>query len=262
METKEYIASGILELYVYGLLSETENLEVAEKAKQYPEIEEEIIAIEKSIVALSSSFSPFQSVSNYEKIKNQLEIKHGKVIELQPNKNWSHYLGWAAAVILLIGIGFQYYKLNVTQESIVVVANEKKKLEQEFSILDKKSKAIENSLSIVRDVKNTLVALSGQAVSPTSYAKVYWNKQTQTTYVDASGLPKPPKGMVYQVWAIKLSPTLTPKSIGLLGDFENNEQKLFEVDNTDYAEAFGITLEPEGGSLTPTMEQLYTLGKV
>ena len=28
------------------------------------------------------------------------------------------------------------------------------------------------------------------------------------------------------------------------------------------AEAFGITLEPAGGSKSPTMEQLYTLGKV
>jgi hypothetical protein len=30
---------------------------------------------------------------------------------------------------------------------------------------------------------------------------------------------------------------------------------------TGDAEAFGITLEPAGGSLSPTMEQLYTLGK-
>lgn len=33
MEAKEYIESGILELYVYGLLSETENEEVATMAK-------------------------------------------------------------------------------------------------------------------------------------------------------------------------------------------------------------------------------------
>ena len=30
MEAQEYIDSGILELYVYGLLTETENLEIAE----------------------------------------------------------------------------------------------------------------------------------------------------------------------------------------------------------------------------------------
>jgi hypothetical protein len=38
MENKEYIESGILELYVYGLLSETENEEVTTMAKNNPEI--------------------------------------------------------------------------------------------------------------------------------------------------------------------------------------------------------------------------------
>jgi hypothetical protein len=33
----------------------------------------------------------------------------------------------------------------------------------------------------------------------------------------------------------------------------------FAVNNTGDAEAFAITLEPAGGSLNPTMEQLYTL---
>jgi hypothetical protein len=35
----------------------------------HSEIKDEIIAIEKNIVALSSSFSPFHSVANYEKSK-------------------------------------------------------------------------------------------------------------------------------------------------------------------------------------------------
>jgi anti-sigma-K factor RskA len=73
-------------------------------------------------------------------------------------------------------------------------------------------------------------------------------------------LPEPPKGMVYQVWALKLNP-LTPTSIGLLDKFDDNNQRIFAVNNTGDAEAFAITLEPAGGSLNPTMEQLYTLGK-
>jgi hypothetical protein len=38
--------------------------------------------------------------------------------------------------------------------------------------------------------------------------------------------------------------------------------KVFKVANAPDAEAFGITLEPAGGSVSPTLEQLYTLGKV
>ncbi|HEY0092054.1 MAG TPA: anti-sigma factor, partial [Flavobacterium sp.] len=61
MDTREYIESGILELYVYGLLDEDENARVNELAKNHREINDEIIAIEKSIVELSSAFSPFIS---------------------------------------------------------------------------------------------------------------------------------------------------------------------------------------------------------
>ena len=262
MEAQEYIESGILELYVYGLLTETENLEIAEMAKKNPEVEQEILAIEKAIVALSSSFSPFHSVANFEKIKARLELKHGKVVDMKPASNWSQYVGWAAAVVMLLGLGYQTLELTKTKEAIATIGNEKNKIQREFAYLDQQNKETEKNLTIVRDIKNTGVTLGGQAVSPTSFAKVYWNKDTRTTYIDAAGLPKPPKGMVYQVWSLKLSPVLTPTSIGLLENFDENEHKIFAVDQTDSAEAFGITLEPAGGSLTPTMEQLYTLGKV
>ncbi|MFV8326518.1 anti-sigma factor domain-containing protein [Flavobacterium sp. ZS1P14] len=261
MEAKEYIESGILELYVYGLLSETENEEVNAMAKNNPEINDEIIAIEKAIVALSSSFSPFHSVANYEKIKSKLELKQAKVIELEPTRNWSQYIGWAAAILLLVGIGYQYNQMDQTNTQVVNAKVEKAKMEKDLDALQLKNKASETSLAVVRDANNTVVPLGGQTVAPQSYAKVYWNKETKVVYVDAAGLPEPPKGMVYQVWALKLNP-LTPTSIGLLDNFKGNDQKMFAVDNATDAEAFGITLEPKGGSLTPTMEQLYTLGKV
>jgi anti-sigma-K factor RskA len=261
METKEYIESGILELYVYGLLTESENEEVALKAKENSEINSEIVAIEKSIVSLSSSFSPFLSAANYEKIREKLELKYAKVIPLQPKSNWGQYVGWAAAVVLLVGIGFQYTQLDQVNAQVVNATTDKAKIEKQLNELELTNKQTETSLAVVRDVKNTVVALGGQAVAPSSSATVYWNKNTEVVYIDAAGLPEPPKGMVYQVWALKLNP-LTPTSIGLLDNFDKNNSRIFAVSNTGDAEAFGITLEPAGGSLSPTMEQLYTLGKV
>ncbi|EIA07237.1 anti-sigma factor domain-containing protein [Flavobacterium frigoris] len=261
MENKEYIESGILELYVYGLLSEPESEEVATLAKNNPGINVEIIAIEKAIVSLSSSFAPFHSVENYEKIKAKLELNPTKVIEMAPKRNGAQYIGWAAAILLMIGIGYQYNQLEQTNNQVVSTEIEKVKMEQEMNQLQLKNKAAEISLAVVRDTSNTVVALGGQAVAPESSAKVYWNKETQVVYIDAAGLPEPPKGMVYQVWALKLNP-LTPTSIGLLDDFDKNDQRMFAGNSTGDAEAFGITLEPAGGSLTPTMEQLYALGKV
>ena len=261
MTPNEYIESGSLELYVYGLLSDSENEEIAGMAKKHQEVDHEIIAIEKSIVNISTSFSPFLSVENFEKIKAKLDLKYSKVISMETGTNRFRYLGWAAAAVLLIGIGYQYTNNTKTQMQVVSIENEKVKLQEALVNSEIKYKQTQDALAVVRDVKNTVVTLGGQAVSPTSYAKVYYNKETQVVYVDAAGLPEPPDGKVYQVWALKLNP-LTPTSIGLLSDFSKDSQKLFAVSKANGAEGFGITLEPAGGSLTPTMEQLYTLGKV
>lgn len=262
MDTKEYIESGILELYVYGLLSEAENIEVSLMAKKHKDIENEIISIEKAIVNLSTSFSPFLSAENFEKIKAKLDLKYSKVVTMKPQKNWSQYVGWAAAAVLLAGIGYQYTQLNDTQNQVVSAEKEKTNLQDSVANLELKNKQTLTALTIIRDVKNTVINLGGQAVSPKSSAKIYWNKETEVVYVDASGLPEPPEGMVYQIWSLKLLPQLTPTSIGLLSDFSGNKEKIFAVEKTGDAEAFGITLEPAGGSKSPTMEQLYTLGKV
>ncbi|WP_293890402.1 anti-sigma factor [Flavobacterium sp.] len=262
METKEYIESGILELYVYGLLNESENDEVTAMAFKHLEVKDEIVSIEKAIINLSSSFSPFISHSQFEKIKSQLALKYGKVIDMKPRSNWTAYMGWAASILLLIGIGYQYSKLNQTNNQVVTIEKEKSKFQEVVVNLETKNKETQNVLGVVRDETNTIVTLGGQAAAPTAKAKIYWNKQTQVVYVDASGLPEPPKGKEYQIWSLKLQPQLTPTSIGLLSNFQANESKIFAVDKTNDAEAFGITLEPTGGSASPTMEQLYTLGKV
>lgn len=265
METREYIESGILELYVYGLLDETQNAEVAQMARQHAAIEDEIVSIEKAIVNLSTSFSPYLSAENFEKIKQRLEIKYmpeTQVVEMKRRTNWAAWTGWAAAILLLAGGGYLLMQWNQANMEIVNAETQNKKLQDTIILLDVRNKGTESALAVVRDNKNTVVTLGGQAAAPEAIAKVYWNRETQAVYVDASGLPEPPEGKVYQVWSLKLKPQLTPTSIGLLENFTADTHKLFSVSTTADAEAFGITLEPAGGSETPTMEQLYTLGKV
>ena len=265
MEPREYIESGLLELYVYGLLDDAQSEEVAKMAREHNEINDEIVAIEKAIVDLSTSFSPYLSAENFEKIKARLELKYRQetpVIKLERRTNWAAWTGWAAAILLLAGGGYTFMQWTKANRDIVTIDNQNKKLKDSVNLLDTRIKGTESVLAIVRDSKNTIVPLTGQTAAPDAVAKVYWNKETQAVYVDASGLPEPPEGKVYQVWSLKLLPQLTPSSIGLLENFTADAHKIFTVSTTADAEAFGITLEPAGGSATPTMEQLYVLGKV
>ncbi|NMH28936.1 anti-sigma factor [Flavobacterium silvaticum] len=259
METNEYIDSGILELYVYGLLNEDENREIDELAKSNAQVEKEIVEIENAVLQLSSSFSPFLSPENFLKIKERIGLRHG-VIPIQRKSSIS-WLGWAAAVILLLGGGYSFMEWQSAEDRAVVMESDKNKLQETVVDMEIRNKQTETVLGVMRDPANKMVALAGQAASPTSAAKVFYNQKSGAVYVDASGLPEPPKGMVYQVWALKMNP-LTPTSIGLMDNFNTDKLRMFAMDAASGAEGFGITLEPAGGSKSPTMEQLYTLGLV
>ncbi len=258
MDSKEYIASGILELYVAGSLSEKENQEVYEAMQKYPEVKAEVESIEKAIVQLTA-FAKKDNSYDFETIKNQLIDKEPKVIPIsKPKTNWLQYSGWAASLLIGSILIFTLSKNNQLKEQI---ASEKELLEAQIDSASTNLATAEKLIEIFRDKDIISVPLAGQTVSPTSYAKVYWDKKTNSIYLDAKGLPEPPKGKVYQVWSLKLSP-LTPTSLGTLDSFTADNNKIFTITNANESEAFGITLEPEGGSLSPTLEQLYTLGAV
>ncbi|PWG05394.1 anti-sigma factor [Polaribacter aquimarinus] len=258
MNVKEYIASGILELYIAGSLSEKENEEVHAAIQKYPELLEEVASIEKAIVILSAAAKTNNSYS-FADIQHQLQDNTPKIIPITKSKtNWSQLSGWAAAFIfgsVLIYTVIQNNKLK-TQ-----IATDKQQLEEQIDKASNSLAEAEKLIEVFRDKEIIAVPLAGQKVSPNSYAKIYWDKKTNSIYLDAKGLPEPPKGKVYQVWSLKLSP-LTPTSLGTIDTFTADVNKIFTIDNPNESEAFGITLEPEGGSASPTLEQLYTLGAV
>lgn len=262
MNSKEYIASGILELYVAGQLSEKENLEVHRYAETYPEIKLEIVAIEKAILALSKTAFSKQELS-FEAIKDKIDLfTDGKLVEItKKQSNWSSYLGWAASIVLAIGLFWVYTQNNGLQSQIELVEKENVLLEQQITDSNTSLEKSRTLIRTIRDKNITVVPLGGQKIVPAAYAKAYWNKEEQKVLIDAQGLPEPIEGMVYQVWSLKLNP-LTPTSLGTLEGFSTDENKIFTLVNVNNSEAFGITLEPKGGSESPNLEQLYTLGAV
>lgn len=260
MDIKEYISSGILELYVYGALTEKESLEVTQILKEHPEVKNEVEEIETALQQLATAAAPYNPEALLASIKAKLS---GKVRTIKTSKktNWTAYTGWAACLVMLIGLFFLLGDNNELRETLNSEKARNARMEQEIVDARETSEKTEELLSVLRDKEISRTQLQGQGVAPDAYAAVYWNKKDNKAYIDAKDLPTPPRGKVYQVWSLKLEP-LTPTSIGLLDEFSMDENKVFTLENPNPSEAFGITLEPEGGSESPTMEQLYVLGAV
>lgn len=264
MDIKAYIDSGILELYVAGALSEKESQEVYALLLKHPELFTEVQNIETAIVKLTAATSPSDSKVAFTSIKEKLNLGQNdiKVIPIGKAKtNYFSYMGWAASVILAVGLFWLFNQNNELKTKISTAESDKEFLEFQIEKANLSLKESKKLISVLRDRDIIAVPLDGQAVYPEAYAKVYWDKSSNNIYLDVQGLPIPPAGKVYQVWSLTLNP-LSPTSLGTLDDFNTDENKIFTISNPNSSQAFGITLEPAGGSESPTMEQLYTLGVV
>ncbi|WP_031428402.1 anti-sigma factor domain-containing protein [Flavimarina sp. Hel_I_48] len=273
MNIQEYISSGILELYVCGALTEEESREVSATLREHEEVRSEVEEIESALQSLGIAAAPYNPEKLLAAIKAKLGEKGSKVVSIPQEKSVKRqrvlmYLSLAASIALLIGLFSLLSKnsqlreeLNRSDAQRVVLSSERESAESKLTETQNDLNDAQNILNVFRDTNTLKIPLAGQEVAPQSYANVLWNKAGNKVYIDAKGLPQPPEGKVYQVWSLKMNP-LAPTSIGLLENFDQDENKIFELDNPNNSEAFGITLEPAGGSKTPTMAQLYTLGAI
>jgi len=264
MNSQNYIESGILELYVAGSLSEAENKEVYSMMQKHPEVLQEVLDIESAIVKLTKAGAPKNKVtfnSILDKFKGNNEDTKVVSLNNKPKNNWYNYTGWAAALILGGGLLWMNNQNNTLETQISEIQVEKDFFETQIEDLNSDLTESKKIINVFRDKSIIRVPLAGQAIYPEAYANVHWDKEDNTIFLDLAGLPDPPEGKVYQVWSLTLKP-LTPTSLGTLDNFRNNENKIFNLPNDNDSQAFGITLEPAGGSVSPTLEQLYTLGVI
>ena len=122
MNIEEYIASGILELYVAGSLSEKENEEVHAAIQKHPELMAEVESIENAILQLTAATYQGE-ISSFDSLKNQLVQNESKIIPIQKSSNWKFISGWAAAVLL--GSVLVYNISQNNQSTSEIVANRK-----------------------------------------------------------------------------------------------------------------------------------------
>ena len=117
--------------------------------------------------------------------------------------------------------------------------------------MDKKS----NEMKFVMNRSNKIVDLKGMPTAPDYSAVVYWNPNSKQVMLMPENLPKPPLNKQYQLWALKDGKPIDAGVFDMTGDM-TNMKKIQDAD------AFAITLEPMGGSVNPTMDAMYVVGKI
>lgn len=284
-EVNAYIESGILELYVLGQLTVQEQQEVEEMAVRYPEVKQEIAAIELAMeqYALQNSIEP--SAELKDQIMNRLSdnetivtataeieqvIKPTPVVPIQQHNEYEAKIrilrfALAACVAMLVVSAIALYsahnELGQAKTEILALNLDKQKFASTTSYLTEENTDLRKIADMADDPDWKVVKLAGTKMDPAAKMVVYWHTSGQHVMVDNSkmALPANDQSHQYQLWALVNG---KPVDLGVFDVKSDTTQILLAMKEIAGAQAFAVTLEKRGGSVSPTMDQMIVMGGV
>ncbi|MEO6071226.1 MAG: anti-sigma factor [Chitinophagaceae bacterium] len=262
MNLKEYISSGIIESYVLGISTDAEREEFEQMCQQHPEVEQARtqfeIALENQL-QLDAVAPPIQIKQQVLAALNSIDSVNTSEAKEKGQTPVRRLSAWkllaAACLILLAGVAFWAVTLNNKyQQETAANASLKDQLAQastEVAELRLTAQTLQNPA-----LKN--VSMQGTQMSPGSFANIYWDSTSKDVYLLVNNMPKPASDKQYQLWAIIDG---KPVDLGVIDEKVWDKKLLVQMKNVQNAQAFAITLEPEGGSPAPR-GSMYVMGKL
>ncbi|PTS91393.1 hypothetical protein DBR11_29080 [Pedobacter sp. HMWF019] len=287
-EVRAYIESGILELYVLGQLSAEEQREVEDMAAKYAQIKEEITAIEIAMetYAISNAVLPSEGLdlkilSAIESLKAPEEIPSPpsaitektvtKSVQtpLYPKANDSRIrslkiaLAACAALLLisLVALYSAHHELSKVQNQILALNRQNQSFAATVSYMKQNTADLQKLADMPADPNWKTVKLAGTKMDPAAKMVVYWHTTGKHVMVDNSkmALPANDQSHQYQLWALVNG---KPVDLGVFDVKPDTAHILINMKEISGAQAFAVTLEKRGGSVSPTMNQMIVMGGV
>lgn len=290
MNIQEYIESGILEEYALGVLNEAERPEVERMAAQHPEIRQELDEITRGLdfYAEAHAITPpagmrERVLGGWQQAIQQTPVQpvaapvmqastpepaapaaanEGVVRQMPREESSSGRTRWliAASVALLmlsaLGNFLLYNRLKETEANLEVAQTEQSRFAatQQAALNER-----DQQLRVLRNEAFRPVELKGTPKAPDALARVYYNTQTKAVYVDVRNLPALPEGKQYQLWALDNG---KPIDAGVLAAATATGDSIQQMKDIASAQAFAMTVEPVGGSASPTLTTMTVLGNI
>ena len=272
---KEYIESGVLELYVIGDLSVDERLQVEKMASLYPEITAELRDIELAMEGVAQKLAANPSENQKAKFLNAITfasdeqealntISEAKVVSISSKSLNFYKYSFAACLALLlvsvIAIVNLSSNLNNYKEQVAQLQSSNQNFANQVNYLDKQVEIGNQAIGVYTNPDNKFVNLAGTPNSPDAKLIIAFNPKEQKVSLDLKSMKMPVTDAEhqYQLWALVDG---VPVDLGVF-DAEGNGIGFKDMKSIGKAQAFAVTLEPKGGSKNPTLDQMVVMGAI
>ena len=240
----DFLESDLLERY---LLGETDNLETAKTERyiaMYPEVRKAYDELQDNLEA----YVKLHAIKAPEGLKETILHKISK----QKKRNSKFYrFAIAASIVALLfaGSAFFFYDQNQDlMEKNTIVNNKIKTLEMDMRL---ELEDIRNQYIVLNNPNTKRLNIRGNKKAQELKAVAYVNPVKKLSYINVSHLPQLPEEQCYQMWA-EVNGEMV--NLGVIKQFDDKE-KLLALPYADQAVGY-ITIEPKGGNLAPSVENI------
>jgi anti-sigma-K factor RskA len=262
---ESYISSGILEAYALGELTEQERLEVERNLKDYPELRTELAQIEEAQERLffKAAIQPPPEVKARLFAALDVQKDEGRVVSLPVENRSSAFWKLAAAASVTVALvssylAYDYWnKWKNTENSLSELIAQNQQVAEDYNRVNLRLDEIEKELDVVNNPEFSRIIMKGTPSAPTALASVYWNESTKEVYLSIQEMKALALENQYQLWAI-----VDGKPVDA-GVFDGNFSGLLKMkDITSGASTFAVTVEPRGGSVSPSLNTMQVVGNI
>ena len=164
-------------------------------------------------------------------------------------------LALAASVLLAVAASFYALTLrseiSALRETVASSAAEATLLRAELTTLRRNWVEVQHVMDVLKAPDMLKVDLKGQGTMPDAAGRAFWSRTAGLMFT-ADRLPALPAGRVYQLWTI--TGTAATGACTFTPDAQGGASVSAVVPaGAPKPDAFGVTIEPTGGSATPTM---------
>jgi anti-sigma-K factor RskA len=257
MDVKEYIESGIVELYALGNLSSGERMEFEQRLLLYPELRQELQQVQECLEQYTEAHAvnPRPSVRRrlLDNIREQNRVESGEARRDRSYLLTYKYLIAASLAALFISTfasWFFYSRWNDAEECYTALLQEKQSLALKLNMVQTSYDKLYADRMVGRDPDVRIMTLLMADSTAKPMARVYWNPRSHETWVEVLSPLPADSGMQYQLWAMDNG---GPVNAGVFDMPE--EDGMIRVRDVPSANGWAVTLEPAGGSEQPTQDR-------
>ncbi len=241
---KIFLDSDLLEKYLLGFTTDQEAQQVERYLAMYPEVRDTYNELQDNLEV----FAKLHAVKTPEGLKEKIYARI-KLEQRGRSQFFRYAIAASFAAVMFAGASYFFWNQNKSLlEQNTIVSKEIKSLKMD---MEGRLEDFRNQFIVLNNPQTKKYTVNGNKKAKELKAVAYINPVKKLSYINVSNLPQLPENQCFQMWA-EVNGQMV--NLGVIKE-SFDQEKLLALPYAEKAVGY-ITIEPEGGNVAPTIENI------